>query len=70
MRAKLGVMFCLEDANINDLAGTKQNKQNDWLKLSVQRLCMQNMEVYKLQNMQVTHWFPCGWWLPGIDQES
>ena len=29
MRAKLGVMFCLEDANINDLAGTKQNKQND-----------------------------------------
>ena len=55
MRTKLGVMFCLEDANINDLAGTKQNKQNDRLKLSVQRLCMQNMEVYKLQNMQVTH---------------
>ena len=54
MRAKLGVMFCLEDANINDLAGTKQNKQNDRLKLSVQRLCTQNMEVYKLQNMQVT----------------
>ena len=55
MRAKLGVMFCLEDANINDLAGMKQNKQNDPLKLSVQRLCTQNMEVYKLQNMQVTH---------------